>query len=192
MMNLMRLKSRSPVQLMSMASTLWQLNLLEMAIKNGGDDIEDLAKKINLQLWHAAVRSKLFPKEMLDFPLVESYMDSYGLAMDKSFPNALELVRFIVVKPLFSQPVLLDIAEGKEYRIDGLDNSSMGSPYLRFDMDDESCPMLNFTGWSIKDAVICTDGPEEVLMRPVVPGPVPLGNTYSHPGKVLRSDLVVA
>lgn len=189
MINLMRLKSTSPVQLMSMASTLWQLNILELAIKNGGYNIDDLAKKINIQLWNAATRSKLFPKEMLNFPLVESYMDNYGLAMETAFPNALELVSLIVVKPLFSAPVLFDARTGKTYALEDLDKSGMGSGFLRHDVDGESYPMLNFTGWSIKGAVVCTDTPVDVLMRPHVDGPVPIGNTYSLPNTKPRASV---
>lgn len=192
MFDLLRLKNTSSVQLMSMASTLWQLNLLEMAIKTGGYDINDLAKKINIQLWNAAVRSKLFPKEMLDFPLVESYMDNYGLHMDQSFPNALELVQYIVVKPTFSKPVLFDIRSGEVLELEGLDKSSMGAHFMRSEITGSPERVMNFTTWSIAGAHICEDGPEDVLMRTTVPGPVPLGNTFSHPGKTLRVNLTEA
>lgn len=189
-MNMMRLKKYSSIQLMSMASTLWQLNLLELAIKNGGYDIDDLAKKINLKLWNAAVRSKVFPKEMMEFPLVESYMDNYGMEMDRSFPNALELVHLFVVRPMFCKPVLFDLRTKTKYELTNAENSGMGALFMRSGITGHNERIMNFTGWSIKDAVLCNDGPEDVLMRTPVPGPVPIGNTYSLPGKKPRHSLV--
>ncbi|QBP07599.1 hypothetical protein HOV30_gp173 [Erwinia phage Derbicus] len=115
MFNLTRMNKVSPAQLAAMASTLCQMQDLELRILNGTGSIEKAARQINIRLYTAAQRSGAFHKSLFALPMVTAYSDNHGLPFNRDFPLQLNLCQYVAYKPLFGDVRIRNLQTGEEF-----------------------------------------------------------------------------